>query len=61
MDKNLKNKTFAELEELVILLGGKKYHAKYIFSFIHAKNISRIDDLTTLSKQLRADLADIIV
>jgi 23S rRNA (adenine2503-C2)-methyltransferase len=58
MDKNLKDKTFAELEELVLLLGGKKYHAKYIFSFIHAKNISHIDELTTLSKQLRADLTE---
>lgn len=58
MDKNLKNKTFAEIEELTLVLGGKKYHAKYIFSFIHAKNISHIDELTTLSKQLRAELTD---
>ena len=58
MDKDLKNKTFAELEELVAALGGKKYHAKYIFSFIHAKNIAAVDELTTLSKQLRAELCD---
>jgi 23S rRNA (adenine2503-C2)-methyltransferase len=58
MDKDLKNKTLAELEELIVSLGGKKYHAKYVFSFIHEKNALAIDDLTTLSIQLRTDLAD---
>lgn len=58
MDKDLKNKTLPELEELVLDLGGKKYLAKYIFSFIHSKDASSIDDITTLSKDLRATLIE---
>ena len=56
MDKDLKNKTIEELEELVVDLGGKKYLAKYIFSFIHAKNAENIDEITTLSKDIRSKL-----
>lgn len=58
MNKDLKNYTFDELEELVIALGQKKYLAKYIFSFIHAKDAGSIDELTTLSKDFRKQLID---
>lgn len=58
MEKDLKNKTIEELEELVIELGGKKYLAKYIFSFIHAKNAENIDEITTLSKDIRAKFTE---
>jgi hypothetical protein len=37
MDKDLKEKTLDELEQIVVGLGQKKYLAGYIFSFIHAK------------------------
>ncbi|MCK4960284.1 MAG: 23S rRNA (adenine(2503)-C(2))-methyltransferase RlmN, partial [Planctomycetes bacterium] len=56
--KDLKNKTFEEIEELVLDLGGKKYLGKYIFSFIHAKSADRIDDITTLSKDFRSKLSE---
>ena len=55
--KDLKNKTLEELEEIVLELGGKKYLAKYIFSFIHAKSADNIDEITTLSKDFRTKLA----
>lgn len=58
MDKNLKNKTLAELEQIVADLGGKKYLAEYIFSFIHAKDVEQIADITPLSKDFRQKLAD---
>ena len=55
-DKDLKNKTLEELEEMVLALDGKKYLAKYIFSFIHAKSALDIADITTLSKDFRQKL-----
>jgi len=58
MIKDLKNYTFDELVELMGQYGGKKFHAKYIFSFIHAKDAASIDEFTTLKKDLRGRLAD---
>ncbi|HEG44084.1 MAG TPA: 23S rRNA (adenine(2503)-C(2))-methyltransferase RlmN [Phycisphaerales bacterium] len=58
MDMDLKNKTLNELEELVAEFGGKKYLAKYIFSFIHAKDAAEIEDVTPLSKDLRQKLIE---
>jgi len=57
MDKDLKEKTIAELEQIVVGLG-QKYLAKYIFNFIHDKGISEISQITTLSKPLRAQLTE---
>ncbi len=56
MDKDLKDKTLAELEQIVIGLGQKKYLARYIFGFIHNKGIGEISQITPLSKALRAQL-----
>lgn len=56
MDKDLKNKTFEELERLIVELEGKKYLAKYAFSFIHAKDAVAIEDVTPLPKELRQRL-----
>lgn len=58
MIKDLKNYTFDELEGLMDKYGGKKFHAKYIFSFIHAKDAVSIDEFTTLKKYLRTRLAE---
>ena len=58
MDMDLKNKTLNELEELVVEFGGKKYLAKYIFSFIHTKDAAGIEDITPLSKDLRQKLIE---
>lgn len=53
MDKDLKNKTIAELEEIVTGYGQKKFIARNVFSFIHQHNASDIVNFTTLSKQFR--------
>lgn len=57
MDKDLKDKTKLELEQIVAGLGQKEYLAGYIFGFIHAKGVSEIPQITPLSKALRAQLA----
>jgi 23S rRNA (adenine2503-C2)-methyltransferase len=56
MDKDLKNKTFDQLQQLVTELGGKNYLAKYIISFLHAKDAFSIDDITPLPKSFRQKL-----
>jgi 23S rRNA (adenine2503-C2)-methyltransferase len=58
MDKDLKNKTVAKLEELVVAAGQKKFIAWDVFSFIHARGVADINDLTTLSKVFRAQLIE---
>ncbi len=57
-DKDLKNKTLAELRALTDELDQKRYIADYIFSFIHEKNVTAIDDITPLSKAFRNQLTD---
>jgi len=56
VDKDLKNKTPAELQELVGGFAQKKFAAAYIFSFIHARGISDINAITPLSKVFRSEL-----
>ena len=58
MDKDLKNKTLGELEDIVESLDQKNYLAKYIFTFIHSKNAADISDISPLSKSLRAGLVN---
>jgi 23S rRNA (adenine2503-C2)-methyltransferase len=58
MNKDLKDKTPAELERIVTELGGKKFLAAYIFSFIHTKNAGAISDITPLSKAFREKLSE---
>lgn len=57
MDKDLKEKTPALLEQIVVGLGQKKYLAGYIFGFIHNKGVGEISQITPLSKTLREQLA----
>jgi 23S rRNA (adenine2503-C2)-methyltransferase len=58
VDKDLKSKTVAELERLVIELGQKKYLAGYIFGFIHTRGVNDISAITPLSKSFRTRLAE---
>jgi 23S rRNA (adenine2503-C2)-methyltransferase len=56
VDKDLKDKTFGELEDMVEGFGQKKYLAKYIFTFIHSMNTADISGISPLSKVFRAEL-----
>ncbi len=58
MDKDLKSKTFGALERLVVELGGRRYLAGYIFSFIHTRGVTDISAITPLSKAFRARLTE---
>jgi 23S rRNA (adenine2503-C2)-methyltransferase len=58
MNKDLKDKTLDDLEQLVMELGQKKYVGKYVFSFLHTKNAQAISDITPLSKAFREKLGD---
>ena len=58
MNRDLKDKTPAELEGIVTDLGGKKYLTGYIFTFIHTKNGRAISDITPLSKTFREKLCE---
>ena len=58
MDKDLKNKTLDELEQITVQLKQKKYLAKYIFTFLHTKDAADISDITPLSKAFRSLLTE---
>jgi 23S rRNA (adenine2503-C2)-methyltransferase len=53
---NLNEYTLEELEEYIISLGEKKFHAKQIFKWIHKEKIDSIDMMTDISKSLREKL-----
>ncbi len=54
--KNLKNFTKDELREEFVGIGEKAFRAEQVYSWIHQKNIEQIDDITVLSKDLKAKL-----
>lgn len=56
MLKDLKNYLPYELEHVTADLGGQKYLAKYIFSFIHEHNVNDIEKITPLNKTFREKL-----
>ncbi|RKY10228.1 MAG: 23S rRNA (adenine(2503)-C(2))-methyltransferase RlmN [Planctomycetota bacterium] len=56
MSKDLKNLTFQQVRQLVAEFGGRKFLAKYLFSFIHAHHARQIDEITPLPKDLRRRL-----
>jgi 23S rRNA (adenine2503-C2)-methyltransferase len=58
MGIDLKDKTFDELEQIVIGLGQRKYLAGYIFQFIQVQNVSEISEITPLSKMFRQVLIE---
>ena len=58
MNKDLKSQTLDELRNIVADFGQKPYLAKYIFSFIHQKAVSNIDEITAVSKAFRSELAN---
>ena len=54
--KEIDNLTFAELQQEVERLELPKYRAKQIFSAIHKNAVNSFDEITSLSKDLRAKL-----
>lgn len=58
MEKDLKNKSISELADLALSNGQKRFVADYIFSFIHQKDVQSIEEISSLSKAFRRQLAD---
>jgi 23S rRNA (adenine2503-C2)-methyltransferase len=58
MDKDLKNKSFGESLEIATEHKQKSFCGKYLFEFIHQKNVNIIDDITPLSKLFRSQLIE---
>jgi len=56
VSKDLKSKTFSQLEDLVVEMGHKKYLARYIFNFIQTKGTAEVSAITPLSKSFRSEL-----
>jgi 23S rRNA (adenine2503-C2)-methyltransferase len=58
MNKDLKSMSRRRLGQMVVGLEQKKYLARYIFSFIHARDTGDIDSITPLSKAFRGKLIE---
>src|SRR5215216_5635358 len=48
----------AEIEAALEARGHPKFHARQIFSWIYAKGVTDFENMTNLSRALRADLAE---
>ncbi|MFI3230299.1 MAG: 23S rRNA (adenine(2503)-C(2))-methyltransferase RlmN [bacterium] len=53
---DIKNLTLSELEEVLINMGEPKFRAKQIFTWLHQKGVTRFEDMSNISKDLRAKL-----
>ena len=53
---NISEFTEEELEEYILSLDEKKFHAKQIFKWLHRENVTSFDDMTDISKSLREKL-----
>jgi 23S rRNA (adenine2503-C2)-methyltransferase len=58
MEKDLKSLSFEEITDIVTACGGKKFHAGYVFNFIHEKGAAGLDDITPIPKSLRQQLSE---
>lgn len=55
---NINELTIKELEEYIISLGEKKFHAKQIFKWIHREHVVSFNEMTDISKSLREKLKE---
>ena len=53
---NVNDFTLNELEEYIVSLDEKKFHAKQIFKWIHKVGVTSFDEMTDISKSLRDKL-----
>ena len=53
---NINDFTLIELEEYIVSLDEKKFHAKQIFKWIHKVGVTSFDEMTDISKSLRDKL-----
>ena len=58
MKPDIKSMTLPELEELLIYMGEKKFHAKQLFTWIHQRLATDMEEMSDLSKGLREKLKE---
>jgi len=56
--KDIKTLPYSELESQLLAMGEKKFRTKQIYSWLWQKNAQSFDELTNVSKSLRAKLAE---
>lgn len=55
---NLNELTQEELENYIVSIGEKKFHAKQIFKWIHREGVVSFDEMTDIAKSLREKLKE---
>ena len=58
MKTDLAGLELKELEQFVQSLGHKKFHARQIYQWIWKRGVTDFSEMTNLSRELRAALAD---
>ena len=58
MIKDIRSLTYDELSTEIIGLGFPKFRVNQIFSWIHEKNVNSFDEMTNISKDMRARLSE---
>lgn len=56
--KDIRSLRLNELEEVVLSLGEKKFRAAQLFDWLHKKRVGSFDEMTNLSRDFRAKLAE---
>ena len=56
---DLRSLTYQELEDFIVQAGEKKFRAGQVFSWLHEKGVSSVEEMTNLSKGFREKLAQI--
>lgn len=55
---DLKSATFEKLTEYIVSIGEKPFRAKQLYEWMHVRHAASIDEMTNLSKSLRAQLKE---
>jgi len=55
---DLKSMTLEELQDYIVSINEPKFRAKQIFQWLHQKRVNSFDEMTNLSKDLRAKLEE---
>ncbi len=56
--RDLRSMDAIELEAFMVMLGEKKFRSKQIYEWIHKRGVSRVDQMTNISKALRTKLKE---
>lgn len=55
---DVKSATYEKLTEYIVSIGEKPFRAKQLYEWMHVRHVTSIDEMTNLSKNLRAKLKE---